>query len=223
MRPKLESLPSKYQTQQQTATRLGSGLGLAVLLAVVLPGCAYRFTNQHIDRPANIRTVAVEAIYDTTREVVPHEILWENLQKAIAEDGHLQLAHRGTADALLRAHLRKASTSPTGTVTKTNEKKKDPEVFNRQDPPELGEIPRMALAREYRNQALLSYEVAVELVHLRTRDVLFRKTYSLATVYRTFSSRRSNDFLRAEEALQADFASTSLGMSRQMIKDILVR
>ena len=49
---------------------------LLSLCVISIAGCAYRFTNKHIVTPEGIKTIAVEAIYDTGREVIRHELLW---------------------------------------------------------------------------------------------------------------------------------------------------
>ena len=57
-------------------------------------GCAYRFSNLHMKPPPGTKTIAIEAIYDTGKVAVPHEIIWEQLQKQFAINGRLRLASR---------------------------------------------------------------------------------------------------------------------------------
>src|SRR4051794_6895040 len=114
--------PSSLAQWGKKATRFYPSQGLnpkspAVLtavLATLLSACAYRFTSEHTAPPAGVRTIAIEAIYDASREVIPRELLWESLQNAFAADGHIKLAPQSRADALLRAHIKEAGINSAG-------------------------------------------------------------------------------------------------------------
>lgn len=196
----------------------------------LLAGCAYRFTNKHVVRPEGIETIAVEAIYDTSREVLPHELLWKSLQDAFAADGHLRLAPQSAADALVRAHLRKASVLATGSIgtPRDKEAERDPSPYDRAGPPRPEEFRELAKANVIRDQARMSLVVDVEVWSLRTKTKLLAKSYPVAGNFRTVhyslpSSSLPNDHLRLAEANEAEFKSLSEGIARSLVRDLLVR
>lgn len=209
----------------------GSAALLATLagLVALMPACAYRFTNEHIKRPQGIKTIAVEAVYDTSREVLPHEILWKSLQDAIARDGNLRLAPASSADAILRAHIRSAEITPRGERIQ-NSPEDDPNVFNRSLPEKPSKFKILTQAEEVRDAAALRLGVHVEVVHLRTRSRLMSETYSLGGRFRAVHAdkrgtvtTRSNDFLRYEEGVETTFAQLSESISRRVVRDLLIR
>lgn len=199
------------------------GMGLPVT------ACAYRFTNEHIKRPEGIRTVAVEAVYDTSREVVPHELLWEALQDAFAADGHLHLAPQSSADALVRAHLKQALISPAGTATKIDVDP-DPKAARRNDgtPEDPVKFRRLNHAGEYHGNSILTATVDIEVWSLRTRTLLMRRTYPMSSTFKAFRGpdvevSAGNNWLRYEEAGDAAFARLARGVAQQVVKDLIVQ
>lgn len=205
-------------------------MSLLVAVSCVLPACAYRFTNQHIVRPEGIKTIAVEAVYDTSREALPHEHLWKSLQAAFAGDGHLQLATQGKADALVRAHLRKAIVAPTGTPPGPPEIEKDPNPLTADRPPEPAEFRQITRQHSSKilDHAAMSIVVDVEVWSLRTRTLLLKQTYGggqsfFANYYGLESSSNANDHLRFEEAIEARFKVIADTIARGVVRDLLVR
>ena len=216
-------------------SRLRPPLGITMrvfsllLVSLVAPSCAYRFTNERLVRPEGIRTIAVEAVFDTSREVIPHEILWESLQSAFASDGHLRLVSQGQADALVRAHLKQASISATGTE-QLNGPRKEPVPFKSDSPPPPSEYPTLTQASRYKDTAVLQTVVDVEVWNLWTRSLLFRQTYSLGENFRAVHQTKNgefttaaNDFLRYDEAAIARFQSISRSIAQSVVRDLLVR
>src|SRR5690606_35219325 len=92
--------------------------GLLLPIWLLLGGCAYRFTNTAMKAPMGIQTIAVEAIYDTSREIFPHEELWSALQREIARNGRLMLTSQEEADALMVVTITNARVSPQGSPSK---------------------------------------------------------------------------------------------------------
>jgi len=41
-----------------------------LLITTILASCTYRFTNRHVAAPGGIRSIAIESIYDTSKEVL---------------------------------------------------------------------------------------------------------------------------------------------------------
>ena len=209
---------------------LGFALRYAVATMVWLAaGCTYRFTNERLMRPEGIQTVAIEAVYDTSREVLPHEILWESLQAAFATDGHLRLVAQSQADALVRAHLRQASIVATGTE-QLNGPRKEPNPYNSDSPPPPSDYPPLSQASRYKDTAHLRTVVDVEIWNLRTRALLLKQTYSLGENFRAVHQTKNgefttagNDFLRYDEAATAKFQNISRSIAQSVVRDLLVR
>jgi hypothetical protein len=203
----------------------------ALFCALTASGCVYRFTNQHIVRPEGIETVAVEAVYDTSREVLPHELLWQSLQAAFASDGHLRLAPQSSADALVRAHLKKALVGPTGAVPAPKELSSDPNPLDLdvdQLPPKPEEFRQLSKAGRFRDYAAVTAVVEVEVWSLRTRTLLMRQTYNASDTYNTYygaiaSSSDANNHLRYAEATDARFKVISESIAKGVVRDLLIR
>lgn len=202
---------------------------LVGLSAFLTSGCVYQFTNKHVVRPEGIRTIAVEAIFDSSREVLPHEVLWESLQAAIAEDGKLRLVGQGQADALLRAHLKDASVMPDGSVS-LNLPDKDPKFRGKMPPPAPAKFRRLEQAGQVRASSKIALVLDVEIWNLRTGSLLMKKTYSGQRGFRSIHAdqkrtvtTKENDHLRYEEALEAKMKSLGDDFSRQILRDLLVR
>lgn len=210
------------------------------LAAAALVGCAYRFTNTHLSPPRGVHSLAVEAVYDTSREVIPHELLWESLQEAFAVDGHLRLAPQSEADALLRAHIKAASVTATG-ANKTSRGNinlqddsvitKDP-TFTEREVPKFKAFRRLGVAGEYRDQANISWVVVVEIYDLNTQQVLLNETYPLSGDFRAIHSSEKqsdsvttidNDFLRYDESARAQFKRLAANVATRVVSDLLVR
>ncbi len=206
----------------------------AMILVAGLTGCAYRFTNTQKRTPRGVKSVAVEAVYDTSREVLPHEALWLSLQQAIVSDGHLILVPVNEADALLRVHLKSARVDPTGSdlqndlSAKNTKKEKDPKAFSYGAPPLPNEFRNLTQTGQYRDKATISATVTVEMIHLVTHKTLLQKTYPLSTTFQAVHAAsgittKENDYLRFDEAERASFKSASDGLARQVLSDILIR
>lgn len=201
---------------------------LAPSVAFALGGCVYRFTNNHIERPEGIRTVAVEAVYDTSREVVPHEVLWEALQNAFAADGHLRLAPQSDADALVRAHLKDVLQTPSGTLTPNGPKDDPRDILKPDSVPtaKLGEYRPLTQAGEYRSTSTIAATIEIEVWSLRTRTLLMKRAYPVTATFnaeRALGDGKLNHWLRYQEAADATFKTLSVGVAQQVVKDLLVR
>jgi hypothetical protein len=198
-------------------------------LSTVVSGCAYRFTNAHVQRPEGIRTIAIEAVYDTSREVLPHELFWEALQAAFAADGKLRLASQERADAYLRIHLKDAALVPAGSIVK-NPPEQDPKLKGRVKPPEPTLFKPLGQAGEIKTFGQVRAEVEIEVWSLRTRSLLLRRTYDLTQQFRAVHgfgrdavTTRSNDYLRYEESFDAKVKLMAQDLAGQVVRDLLVR
>jgi len=210
-----------------TWARAWGGRGTLLLLSGwALGGCAYHFTNSHVSPPTGVHSIAVEAIYDTSREVLPHELLWQSLQNAFASDGHLRLVPVSEADALVRAHIKSASVAPDGAEFE-NGPVNDPEVFKGDSPPPPSSFKKLPETGKYRDKGLISLVVEVEVWNLNTRTLLMRRSYPVAAgfqaVHAPSITQTANDFLRYDESEQAAFAGLSDSIARSVVRDLLVR
>jgi len=199
----------------------------SLIVAIGLSGCVYRFTNLHVAAPEGIRTVAVEAVYDASREILPHELLWEELQRAIAAEGHLMLAKPSKADALLRVKIKNARFSPTGTVVKPQILTKDPAAISptQESLPDYREFRTLTEAAELMPSTAVMIEVDVQLWHLSNRKLLFERSYvqteSFLSVRPSTSPR--NNYLRENEAFRSDFARMAKSISERVVSDLLIK
>ena len=199
---------------------------LSVFFCLALPGCIYKFSNKDLKTPEGVRTVAVEAVFDTSREVVHHEHLWSELQKAFASDGHLKVVQIGKADALVRAHLKKVIVTPDG-ETFINGVEKDPGVFKRGEPVPPADFKVLTQAGKVRNKASISTVVDVEVWNLWTKTLIMKRSYSYADSLQAIHATnnittKGNDFLRLEESLDAKFHEISKKVANQVVRDLLI-
>jgi hypothetical protein len=207
-----------------------------------MSGCVYRFTNEHMAPPAGVRTLAVEAVYDTSREVVPHELLWESLQQAFATDGHLRIVPQSSADALLRAHIKQVAVSTTGPIVinqndeySNAEVIVDPPAFSKNDPAVPGQFKNMTQAGEYQTQVQTAVVVEVEVWNLNTRALILKKSYPVTRAFlaeraaagtgatTSYQVLANNDYLRYDEAERANFKAVSDSIAAGVVTDLLVK
>ncbi|MGE0172821.1 MAG: hypothetical protein AB7T49_08550 [Oligoflexales bacterium] len=205
-------------------TRLFARLrtALAIVLFLFVNSCAYRFTNLATTAPSGIRTIAVEAIYDTTREVLPHEILWSEMQKAIIENGRLDLTSRAEADALLRTHVKSFSLVPNDDALPTG---KGPQITG-----EYKNWAPMTRAEQGSTDGgeLLGLTVEVEVWDLRARKVIFKKTYASTGKIDQISRIPSltppdSNYLFYEESLNSEIQGFARDISSKAISDIFLQ
>ena len=205
-------------------------LRIACFSAIALTmSCAYRFSNAHVERPEGIRTIAIEAIYDTSREVLPHELFWEALQASFVADGKLRLASQYRADAYLRAHVRDATLTPACSIVK-NPPERDPKTEGRVKLPRPPEFKPLAQAGELKTFGSVTVAVDIEVWSLRTQSLLMRRTYDLGQQFRAVHgfgkdavTPRSNDYLRYEEAFEAKVKLMAEDLANRVVRDLLVR
>lgn len=192
-------------------------------------GCAYRFSNAHSARPEGIRSIAIEAVYDTSREVIPHELFWEAMQSAFAANGKLRLAPQHNADAYLRMHIKEAITAPDGSIVR-NPPESDPKIKDGAALPKPEEFRPLAQAGEIKTFGQIQAVVEVEVWSLRTESLLLRQSYSLAQRFRAVHgfgrdavTTPGNDYLRYEEAFDAKVKLMAQDLARQVVQDLLLR
>ena len=197
---------------------------LLLSLGHSLSSCAYRFTNVAMSPPKGINSIAVEGIYDTSREVIPHEILWTSLMEEFGRNGRLMVTSKENADALVRVQLKEASVFPSG-AQNAEPIYKDPVVTadNKRTP---GEFKNLRRAGNWTTSETLTYNIVVEVHNLKTREKIFERTYSTGGVFRSFRdstvAQPTTGFLLYEEALEARMKSISASLARKVVTDILL-
>lgn len=190
-----------------------------------LYGCSYRFTNKAMRPPNGIKKIAIEAIYDTSWEVLPHEILWEALGRAFAKNGHLLLTSSKDADGLLRAQIVKASINPTGEVNENkDETRRDPKV-TRDNKPSYRLFNNLMRSGRYTEKENITLWVKVELWDLKTKKMIFTKKYQGVGSFKSHYANVFNintHYLLFEEALKNRFKTISKDISNRIVIDILL-
>lgn len=195
-----------------------------LFMIILTSGCAYRFTNLHISLPYGVHSIAVESVYDTSRQILPHDALWDAIQRAFATDGHLLVKSRDQADALVRVHVREASVGPTGS-TVSDALKEDPDYTDPDKAP-IEEFRRLSTAHEHTTHEAVSVTMDVEVVDLKTRRIILARSYSGS---RDFDSERAGNidsrmfFLFYEDALINKFSDISREIARNVVDDMLVQ
>lgn len=200
-------------------------LGSCVISTLILvSGCAYKFSNKNLKTPEGIRTIAVEAVFDTSREVLHHEHLWSEIQKAFASDGHLRVVPVSNADALVRAHIKSASFSPSGESIE-NGAQRDPKTFDKEEPDAPNDFRVLTQAGKYRDKAVISTVIEIEVWNLWTKTLILKRSYGIAASMQTIHasiSTKGNDFLRLEESTEAKFQQIAQNAASQLVRDLFI-
>lgn len=192
------------------------------MMTFVISGCAYRFSNISMNRPSRIKSVAVEAVYDSSKNVIPSEVLWMEVQKAIAALGKVKLTTVDRADAILLTHISSARGEPLE-VSRAGPKR-DPkfESIYSIDPGKFRDLLR---AGSWTNKHSIGVTVEVSLVDLRNREEVFHGTYGGDGNFFSISSGSeaniSLHFLRFEESRYAQFRAISKTIAGQIAGSIL--
>lgn len=196
------------------------------LCLILSPSCAYRFSNSYVQTISNIKSIAVEGVFDTSKDVVPHEIFWESLQRSIARDGHIRLTDRSEADALLRIHITAADVSPTGAAKPISGPTKDPKIVAGEII-EPSKIRQLTVAGFFTEMESVSASVTADLIDLRYGGVLFERTYGGVQQFRSARSEanfplHSSYLFYAESANQA-YQKISDTIAQRITGDLLIR
>jgi hypothetical protein len=197
---------------------------LLPFLFLFLVSCTYRFTNIATDRPAGIESIAVAAVYDTTSEIIPHDIFWTAMQKAVIDNGRLRLTSEDKADALLRSHIKSASFRSKDAAPTSG---KQPKILPNTNI--LGkDIDPMTQSEAASTEEILVILVDVEVWDLKTRSKIFSKTYSSGNriVDRSYDARSvamDGQFLVYTESVNTMLADVAADMSANIISDLFLQ
>lgn len=208
----------------QKFPRILIGLFLPLSVCVFTNSCAYRFTNSVMRAPMGIQSIAVEAIYDESREVFPHEFLWSALQREIGRNGRLVLTSQEDADALMVVTITNARVGPTGTPV-VEPRSKDPTVTDT-DKGVPSEFRNLRVAGSYTTYEAVSVAIHVDIFDLNTRALLFKRDYNQGAIFTSFRpsdiTPSSSAFPQYEEALQAKSKEISNALAQKIVNDFMM-
>lgn len=199
---------------------------LPLLVLALLPSCAYRFTNLRFSPPEGVKKIAVEAIYDVSREVLPHDILWVELQREIAKTGKVVVGSAQNAEAIMRvklagAGLRAIDSVPIQSATRYPQLK-DP-VPSTLEQLDKADILDMAKATKRGSKEALAVQLEVEVWSLTTRKLLFKRGYSgSGEVESVTLDPNGSGYLKYEEKIARRFRQLSQSLSRKIVSDFLL-
>lgn len=211
----------------QESRRKSIALVALASASFLFAGCTYQLTNLHSAAPNNIRTIHVEAVYDTSAEPVPHELLWDEIQRAIAANGQLKLVPSYEADALLRAHIVRTQTSKAGErkAPIASARRTERDVFvGQQSPPTPGQIRDITVADDYFMKTAWTSAAQVEVWDLTTGKLILQRQYPLAGEMPTVRGDVPTEIhhLRNEESFQHSFGNVSRGIAERIVSDLLL-
>lgn len=193
---------------------------------MALPGCAYRFTNLRFSAPAGVKKIAVEGVYDVSREVIPHDILWIELQREIAKTGKVVVDSAHNAEAIMRVKLARAGLRPTDSVpiqSATRYPKLNEPLPSTLEQLEQADILDMAKATKRGSKESLAVQLEVEVWSLTSRKLLFKRGYSgSGEVESVTLDANGSGYLKYEEKIARRFRQISKSLSRKIVSDFLL-
>ncbi len=203
---------------------LARRLSICLILPILSSSCAYRFTNIALRSPLGIQTIAVEGIWDNSREVIPHELLWSAVQREIIRNGRVTLSNQDEADALMVVSITEAKVSPSG-VPGLERTPKDP-VSTDSDKKTPTDYRNLRQAGAWTITEAISFSVHVNVYDLKSRALLFNRAYSSGIEFKSVRpdamTPTESAYLHNEEALQAKFKAASDSLARSIVNDFLM-
>ena len=194
------------------------------LLLFMCNHCAYRFSNLYKKAPSGIQSVAIEAIYDSSKNIFPHEILWNSLQRQVITSGKLDLSSVQRADALLRVHL--VDTQKTQFNAEYFVERQDPKTFHSSTtglPYRPKDYVDQKTASHFAKWERASYMIIVEVWDLRTQEQLNKKAYPVAFDRKTFygSTPSQHRYPYILEGFETAFTTSTQQLAERIIGDFL--
>ena len=198
-------------------------MGGFCLLLLLTSSCVYNFSNTTLRPPVGVRTIAVEAVYDISREVIPHELLWSAVQRELARSGRLLVTSQEEADAIMLLTLTDAKVSPSGTPSR-EAISRDP-VLSETEKGKPSDFKNLRRAGNWTTDESVSMTLNVEVLDLKTRASLFSRNYSSGTTFKSLRSATitptTSAYLNYEEALQAKVKELSEQLASRIVADFL--
>jgi hypothetical protein len=186
-------------------------------------GCVYRFTNKHIFVPDGAKKIAIAPIFDSSRIVIPHDMIWHSLQQAFASSGHLIVETASKADFFLQAHVKDAASSQYESDALATLQNPDQFINPATNQPYApSDYVNLHAADNFSKRERLSFNVLVEIWDLRNRTLLLKKEYPVASNFNMFAipSTRESQFLRNEENNELLVNSLSKDFAQNVVNDL---
>jgi hypothetical protein len=185
--------------------------------------CVYRFTNKHIHVPDGAKTIAIAPIFDSSRIVIPHDVVWGSLQNAFASSGHLVVTGVNHADFFLQAHLKDGVTAEYESDAISTVR--DPRMFidpSTSQPYTPKSYVNLNAADIFSKRERLSFTVFVEIWDLRKRTLLLQKEYPLSSNFNmsTIPSTLESRYLHNEEVVEYLVSSLAKGFAQNVVEDL---
>jgi hypothetical protein len=197
----------------------------ALCILSPIAGCSYRFTNVDAVLPGGMRTIAIESVYDTSGEILPHGLLWREVQLAIARNSRFRVTNRSQADMLLRLHINSGVIAPSGSPEVVRKNRKDPKPYEFKEPPRPSDFDSLFLPSQFLKNETLAISVVTELWSARDKKIIFSSTYTESQEYNAIfpdiNSPMDLQFIRAEEQSQNVFVQLSSKIASRFIRDLL--
>jgi len=199
-------------------------IGICLLLPILSSACAYRFTNTAMRNPLGIQTIAVEAVWDNSREVLPHEMLWSAVQREIIRNGRVTLTNQDEADALMVVNITGAKVKPAGTPALEPLSKDPPESDVDKKTP--NDYRNLKQAGTWTTDESITLGVHVNVYDLKSRALLFKHDYNSGITFKSYSdpniTPEAGAFLHYEEALDSRFKAVSESLAQSIVNDFLM-
>lgn len=191
---------------------------------LTLGGCAYRFTNSAQTLAVSKKSVAIEGIFDTTRQTLAHDILWRALQKSFAGTGKLRLLPAESADVLIRVHLNDLSLNPS--AGNLNDEAIDPvNPYSGETLAPTAALPTLNSSPDSHSLSeTLKFQFLVEAWDLQSGQKLFAKSYKDSFSYAVAEAahlRRAT--LASKENIETKLAQSAETLARTVYLDLLAR
>ncbi|MFK7871701.1 MAG: hypothetical protein AB8C84_00825 [Oligoflexales bacterium] len=205
---------------------------------LVLNACAYRFSNLHMRPPViGMKSIGIEAVFDSGQVVVPHEHLWSGLQEAFASNGILRVTSIDTADAYLKVHLKDTFIVP-GEPQQLGEEE-DPKFPNHEiverganqvptgrllyEPRVPSEYSRLSRALYYSDHEQIGFVIDVELWDTRTASKVLSKSYPVSGRYPVLDTTTvvEDRSLRALESREFQIQNMLKPVVLHIVQDVL--
>lgn len=190
-------------------------------------GCAYRFSNIAMKRPVGVRTIAFEGIYDTTRDVVPSQIIWAEIQKAFARNGKLAITSVDQADAIMVAQITAVQSNPENINREQRNKDPKGEDVRNINPadPEIG-FKNLMKAGRWTSQQMVGFSLNINVWRLDNRQMIFTRSYAIAGPFHSFrpteTVSQAGQFLSFEENRNTTFRRFARQISSRIVSDFFL-
>lgn len=194
-----------------------------LILATYSQSCVYTFVNssRHSGN-FKIRSIAVEAVYDTSSTPMSHADLWREIQRAIIKDGFLHLTNSHSADAILTLELLNNNVANSGSPIELDSKTTlDDFIPSTATSEQITDLNRAGRITQHE---VIGFTVLAEAYELSSGKKIYSKQYSQSATLKSKRGSylaRENDFLIHEEALTNRTQEMSRSMGAQINSDLV--